>query len=181
MPEGRNPEISRRRLRMSVNHQDIADRLGLARSTVTKILNQLPNNRANRETIKKVFKTAREMGYDFSRLRNIHRRRADRKNVDLLARIKIQIKNNGLYDAGTVKVLNLSPYGALLAEIRTSKKSLPLLPFSIDLEILDPPLQGVSAECQLIRLMTRKNIEIGVNFSRIKTAAEKKIIDFLRG
>lgn len=165
---------------MSVNHQEIADRLGLARSTVTKILNQLPNNRASTETIKKVFKTAREMGYDFSRLRNIHRRRADRRPVNLSATLKIQLLNNSLYDTGSARILNLSPYGALLTDIETGKKNLPLAPFHLTLTIVDGPLEGVSVECQVIRLLSKRNVEVGVNFTRIKAAAEKRIIDFIK-
>ena len=42
------------------------------------------------------------------------------------------------------------------------------------------PLDGVILECQVIRLLTKRNVEVGVNFTRIKAAAEKKIIDFLK-
>lgn len=164
---------------MAVNHKEIAERLGLARSTVTKILNQLPQNRASADTIKRVFQTAREMGYDFSRLRNIHRRRADRRAVDLPVRMRILLDNGSLYDTGRARVCNLSPYGALLADIVTHKRSLPLAPFTLGLTFLAEPLVDVSLEAQVIRLLCKRHLEIGVNFLRIKASAEKRIIDFL--
>jgi transcriptional regulator with XRE-family HTH domain len=164
---------------MAVNHQEIADRIGLARSTVTKILNQLPRNRANAETIKRVFKTAREMGYDFSRLRNIHRRRADRRLVSLPVGLKIFYRDNSLYDVGVAKVINLSPFGALLGSIVTKKKSLPLSPFHMGLAFSNEVLSSLDLQCQVVRIMSGRKIEIGVNFMHIKGSDEKVIIDYL--
>ncbi len=164
---------------MPVNHRDISERLGLSRSTVTKILNQLPNNRASAETVRKVFQTAREMGYDFSRLRNIHRRRAIRKAVSLDVRIRIIMPDGAMYDAGTATAINLNHFGALLTAIETARMSLPLSPFGIEIEFLRPPLEGVRVDSQVVRLISRKSVEIGVNFTRMRPSFEEKIVEFL--
>ncbi|MHC5039445.1 MAG: helix-turn-helix domain-containing protein [Planctomycetota bacterium] len=139
---------------MSVSQAEIAAHLGLARSTVTKILNQFPNNRASKETVKRVFKAAREMGYDFGNLRNIHRRRADRKKVNLPVLLRIDLQDgNGVFDTGTAILRDLSPYGALLASVHTEKGALPLLPFTLHIE-LSGPLQGVTIRARTIRFIS---------------------------
>ncbi len=165
---------------MAVNHEEIAERLGLARSTVTKILNQLPYNRASSDTIQKVFQTARELGYDFSRLRNIHRRRGARKNVNIRAKLHIGLREGGTFDTGTARIRNLNNFGALLTDIETAKMAFPLVPFDLIVEILDPPLHGIEMECQVVRLVSKRSVEVGVNFLKLKASCESRIVEYLK-
>jgi transcriptional regulator with XRE-family HTH domain len=164
---------------MGVSQSDIAAHLGLARSTVTKILNQFPNNRGCKETVKLVFKAAREMGYDFGRLRNIHRRRANRKKVNMPVFLRLDMKDgNGVFDTGSAMVRDLSPYGALLIQINTSKNSLPLIPFTLSMDF-SGPLQGISVTARIIRINTEDAFQLGVNFVDVSSDAERRIIEFI--
>src|SRR5689334_6648707 len=63
---------------MRVRQLDIAKRVGIDVSSVNKILNRCPGPVFSKDTVAKVFKIAREMGYDFDR-KNSHywRRRAE--------------------------------------------------------------------------------------------------------
>ena len=164
---------------MGVSQAEIASRLGLARSTVTKILNQFPNNRASKETIKQVFKAAREMGYDFSRLRNIHRRRAFRKKVDIPVDLKITFLNSQeTYDTGTAAVKDLSPYGALLERVQTGKNSIPLMPFVMQMTFREP-LSGVVVNARVIRFVSEDFIQVGLDFIDVSSETERQIIEIL--
>ncbi len=53
---------------MSVTQKSIAEAVGIDVSSVNKILNHVPGPSFKEETIKLVFKTAREMGYNFKRV-----------------------------------------------------------------------------------------------------------------
>ena len=59
---------------MAVTQLEIARRVGLDVSSVNKILNRRPGPVFKKETIKQVFKVARELGYDFTRLKYHHKR-----------------------------------------------------------------------------------------------------------
>ncbi|MCU0724032.1 MAG: PilZ domain-containing protein [Planctomycetes bacterium] len=164
---------------MTVSQQEIAERLGLARSTVTKILNQFPTNRASKDTIRKVFQTAREMGYDFGRLRNIHRRRAERKECEIPVRLRIELLDgSGVFDTGTATVRNLSPYGAFLSPIQMAKAIIPLVPFTLTIEFSEI-LQGVSVKARVIRLNASEAIQMGIDFFDVSPEAESRIIEYL--
>ncbi|MHC4777905.1 MAG: PilZ domain-containing protein [Planctomycetota bacterium] len=164
---------------MGVSQAEIASRLGLARSTVTKILNQFPNNRASKETIKQVFKAAREMGYDFSRLRNIHRRRALRKKVDLPVELRLTMSDTQeIYDTGSAVVRDLSPYGALLEHVRTGKGSLPLASFIMEMKF-SGPLAGVIVKARVIRFVSEESVQVGLDFIDVSSEAERQIIEII--
>ncbi len=53
---------------MSVTQTDVAKRVGMDVSSVNKILNRKPGAIFRKETIDHVFKTAKEMGYNFDRM-----------------------------------------------------------------------------------------------------------------
>jgi transcriptional regulator with XRE-family HTH domain len=164
---------------MGISQQEIAERLGLARSTVTKILNQFPTNRACKETIHKVFQTARELGYDFGRLRNIHRRRAERKDCEIPVLLRIDLTDdNSVFDTGTALVRNLSPYGAFLTSIKMNKNVIPLLPFAISVEF-DGLLKGLSVKARVIRLNAAEAIQMGIDFFEVSADAERRILEYL--
>jgi transcriptional regulator with XRE-family HTH domain len=59
---------------MAVTQLEIARRVGLDVSSVNKILNRRPGPVFKKDTIKQVFKVARELGYDFTRLKYHHKR-----------------------------------------------------------------------------------------------------------
>ena len=64
---------------MAVTQLEIARRVGLDVSSVNKILNRRAGPVFRKDTIKQVFKVARELGYDFSRLKYHHKRGSVRR------------------------------------------------------------------------------------------------------
>jgi hypothetical protein len=163
-----------------VSHEDIAKRLGLARSTVTKILNQLPTNRASGDTVRKVFETAREMGYDFQRLRTIHRRRSERKPVEMQVNIDILQNGSAVAATGSATLMDLSLNGAQIRDIQLSDGSgLPVSPFLVRVRFLTPPLQGVAGLAEVIRLTSRDEVRLGINFVELEPTDKTRLAEFL--
>src|SRR6185295_20277173 len=66
-----------------VTQVEIARRVGLDVSSVNKILNKRAGPVFRKETIRKVFRVAKDLGYDFGRLKYAHRRRFPRKELSL--------------------------------------------------------------------------------------------------
>jgi hypothetical protein len=163
-----------------VSHDDIAKRLGLARSTVTKILNQLPSNRASSETVKKVFDTARDMGYDFHRLRNIHRRRSERKQVDMEVGIEILSEGKSVAARGTATLRDVSLNGAAVADLTLDDGAgLPVSPFLVRVRFTSQPLSGVSGLAEVVRFTSRDEVRLGLNFVEIESDSRTRLAEFL--
>ena len=83
-----------------ITQVEIARRVGLDVSSVNKILNKRQGPVFRKETIRKVFKIARDMGYDFGRLKYAHRRRFPRKEMSLGVELYVYHKDGSLYDQG---------------------------------------------------------------------------------
>lgn len=164
-----------------VSHDDIARRLGLARSTVTKILNQLPSNRASSDTVKKVFDTARDMGYDFHRLRNIHRRRSERKLVEMEVAIEILNKSKGVTAKGSASLRDVSLNGAAIADISLDDGAgLPVdSPFLVRVRFTTQPLTGVAGLAEVVRFTSKDEVRLGLNFVEIEPESTTRLAEFL--
>lgn len=165
-----------------VSHDDIAKRLGLARSTVTKILNQLPSNRASAATVKKVFDTARELGYNFHQLRNIHRRKSERMPVDMEVSVEILSKRGREVAAqGTATLCNISLDGALISKLALDDGAgLPVSPFVVVLECQSQPLAGVTALADIVRLTAKDELEMGLAFLEMSDESKSRLGAFLK-
>ena len=90
-----------------VTQVEIARRLGLDVSSVNKILNRRTGPVFKKDTVKKVFKMAREMGYDFGRIKFAHRRRHARRPVSLNAELSIFNREGALYDKGMATIRDI--------------------------------------------------------------------------
>src|SRR5438477_7086410 len=88
-----------RRDRM-ITQVEIARRVGLDVSSVNKILNRRQGPVFRKDTIKRVFRVARDLGYDFGRLKYQHRRRHPRKEMSVGAELCIYHKDGTVYDQG---------------------------------------------------------------------------------
>lgn len=163
-----------------VSHDDIAKRLGLARSTVTKILNQLPSNRASAGTVKKVFDTARELGYNFRQLRNIHRRRSERKQVDMELAIEILSKAKGVTARGTATLKDISFNGAAIADISLEDGAgLPLKAFLVRMRFTTQPLTGVTGLAEVVRMRSKDEVRLGLEFTELEGESESRLMEFM--
>jgi hypothetical protein len=132
---------------------DIARRLGIDVSAVNKILRSAPGPAFSRETTRKVWETAKQVGYDLQRLRHQHHRGDERRfgaaSVDLL----IYAQDGTIVDHGRARLTEISRSGARLDQVRLPKAALPLNGFSIGIR-LNPHLGAEEIRGRLARAFT---------------------------
>jgi len=122
---------------MAVTQLDIARRVGLDVSSVNKILNRRPGPVFRKDTIKQVFKIARELGYDFGRLKYHHKRGSARRPMAVPLELSIYNADGTLFDKGAAIVKDVSLSGALLTAVVLPQQSIPLRPHTIGIRMLD--------------------------------------------
>ena len=166
-----------------VSQQDIADYLGLDRTTVTKILNRDPKYSASEDTKKRVFAAAEKLGYDFAKIRRPYKREYPRAVINVPAKATIILDDGKEFDSGECTVANISPGGALLIDLRFPRQVLPLTGFVISLR-LDGAMQfgDLVGECEVVRMAggsSRGGPELGVRFINLSPAERKKLQEFV--
>jgi transcriptional regulator with XRE-family HTH domain len=153
---------------MGVSQKDIADYLGLDRTTVTKILNRDPKYSASEATKEKVFWAAEKLGYDFTIIRRPFKREYGRTQIDAACEIVILLEDGEEFDRGKATARNIGVGGALLTEIVLKKMVLPLQNFTMQVKILDIANMGdMKGECELVRMSDSteaREPELGVRF-----------------
>jgi transcriptional regulator with XRE-family HTH domain len=168
---------------MAVSQKDIAEYLGMDRSTVTKVLNRDPRYSASEKTRDLIFRTAERLGYDFTAIRRPYKREYGRIEINARGMVTINTEDGALFDEGQAVIRNLSIGGALLTGIRTSKMVLPLSPFRIKLRLLDvPELTDLDGECELVRINERDakgEPQLGVRFVDVKLRDRRRIREFV--
>lgn len=168
---------------MAVSQKDIADLVGLDRTTVTRILNRDPKYSASPETRERVFRAAEILGYDFSIIRRPFKREYGRTDVDAPCGLTVKLGGDRLFDEGTAVVRNISVGGALLVGIRLPKGVLPLERFTILLRLDEvPDLQGLVGECEVVRLAGAAESggpELGVRFINASYQDRRRIQEFV--
>jgi transcriptional regulator with XRE-family HTH domain len=164
---------------MAVTQEMIADKVGLDRSTVSKILNGKASDFVSRHTVNKVIDAARALGYDFARLRHTHSRQFERADLRLRAEFDIITENGGVYDSGTALVSNISEGSALLVEVSSRERRFPLEPFSISLIVTEGHLKGVSVLGKVTRLEMRDELKIALEFVEVSPVSAKKLRNFM--
>ncbi len=166
-----------------VSQQDVADYLGVDRTTVTKILNRDPKYSASEDTKKKVFAAAERLGYDFAKIRRPYKREHPRAAVDTPALAVIVLDAGQKFDSGDCTVANISPGGALLTDLRFSKGVLPLSGFVIRLKMENLSQVGeLAGECEVVRMAAgspRGRLELGVRFINLSPSERKKLQAFV--
>ena len=153
----------------------IARRVGLDVSSVNKILNRRQGPVFRKEPIKKVFKIARQMGYDFGRLKYQHRRRHARKPVTIGAELSIYKKDGTLFDQGMTTIRDISLCGARISDVMLPRASLPVDPFTIHLRPMQKPLDNVELPGRIVRMDQDTTPSFGVNFGNLNSATQKTV------
>jgi transcriptional regulator with XRE-family HTH domain len=158
-----------------VTQVEIARRVGLDVSSVNKILNKRQGPVFRKETIKKVFKIARELGYDFGRLKYQHRRRHPRKPVSLGAEIYIYQKDGALYDQGVATIRDISACGARISDVELPLGTLPVQPFTVSLRPMQKPMDDLELAGQIVRIHSNGVMNFGIQFQKLDATVEKKL------
>ena len=158
-----------------VTQVEIARRVGLDVSSVNKILNRRAGPVFRKDTIKKVFKVARELGYDFSRLKYQHRRRHARKEVALGAELYIYGRDGKLYDQGVATIRDISLCGARISDVTLPLGTLPVEPFTVSLRPMQKPGDDLELQGQIVRIHLNGAASYGVQFRPLEPAVERKL------
>lgn len=140
---------------------DIAHRLGLHVATVSRILNQVPGYRASKATVEKVFKVAREMGYDFARQKRFYRRRHLRLSYGGQVKLRAR-QGNGSVVMHSARMANIGEGGALLCNFKPTLATLPLREEDLALEVVSGNLAGIQAACEVVRVGPTPDGGLGV-------------------
>ena len=116
-------------------------------------------------TSKSVFQAAGRAAEFFDHLRT-HYRETRRTPVSIKARIKILLPNGNVFDSGSAQVKNISPSGALLADVKLPKASYPIGPFKMEVLMDGGDYEGIGLEALPVRFEHKSN-GLGVKFSEI--------------
>ena len=158
-----------------VTQVEIARRLSLDVSSVNKILNRRQGPVFRKETVKKVFKAAHDLGYDFNKLKYVHRRRFPRREVSIAAEIAVIAKDGSVYDNGVATIKDISQCGAKVSDVALPQGSLPVEAFTITLRPMAEPLEALEIPGRIVRLYTNGSTSFGIDFQKLDSAAAKKL------
>jgi transcriptional regulator with XRE-family HTH domain len=175
---------------VKTTQEDIAKKLGIDRTTVSKVLNNAPGTYVGERTRVRIFDLARKLGYNFSRLRHTHHRNADRRIVQIPVQIQIVLWDGSIYASGEAVIVNLSAEGAMLADIQLKPPSIPVKPcyMTLNFTLDDPGEHGkgkkashrLSLRGDIVRLRMIRFVEVAIKFVEITEDAIQIIEGFLQ-
>lgn len=158
-----------------VTQVEIARRVGLDVSSVNKILNRRQGPVFRKDTIKKVFRVAKELGYDFGRLKYQHRRRHPRRELSMGAELYIYHRDGSLYDQGVATIRDISICGARITDVTLPLGTLPVEPFTVGLRPMERPADDVEIPGMIVRYHLNGAVSYGVEFQKVDTGLERKV------
>ncbi|HLY74651.1 MAG TPA: helix-turn-helix domain-containing protein [Planctomycetota bacterium] len=159
-----------------VTQLQIARQLGLDVSTVNKILNKREGPRFRKETIRKVFKVARQLGFDFGRLKYTHHRHHARTTLSVPLELSIYSPDGQLLDRGTATMSEISLSGALLSGIVLLNRAIPLQPHTIGIRILDGTLKDLEIKGTPVRFRhVGGAISVAIEFLKTEDAPIERL------
>lgn len=167
--------------RRGITQSEIARRIGIDVSSVNKILNRRAGPVFRPETIRRVFQIARQLGYDFGRLKYQHRRRAPRRTVSIGAEFMIYHQDGSLFDQGMATIRDISLCGARVSDVALPQGSLPVDPFTVGLRPMQKPLDGFEIRGRIVRIHADGGVSFGIDFGRLDAEVQGRLRRFARG
>ena len=164
-----------------VTQEDIAKACNIDQGSVSRILNEDTRDSFAEETIDKVFKVARELGYLHPSLITSNRRESNRRKAQVTGRVAILIGTNTVFDEGDVDVDEISMSGMLLRNFRTKKRTLPMDRFKFLVEVGEGKLKGLKLRCKLVRFSdNEEEFALAVKFDGLDEDGKEKLKSFVR-
>ena len=164
-----------------VTQEDIAKACKIDQGSVSRILNEDTRDSFAEDTIQKVFKVARELGYLHPSLITSNRRESSRRTAEVSGKVQIIIGTNTVFDEGDVDIDEISMSGMLLRNFRTRKKSLPMDRFKFGVDVVEGRLKGFKARCKLVRFSdNEEEFALAVKFDSLDEDAKEKLKGFVR-
>ena len=168
-------------LKKRVTQEDIAKACKIDQGSVSRILNEDTRDSFAEETIQKVFKVARELGYLHPSLITSNRRESNRRKAELTGKVQILIGTNTVFDEGDIDIDEISMSGMLLRNFRTKKRSLPMDRFKFNVDITEGRLKGFKCRCKLVRFSDNEDeFALAVKFDSLDEDAKEKLKNFIR-
>ena len=168
-------------MKKRVTQEDIAKACKIDQGSVSRILNEDTRDSFAEETIQKVFKVAREIGYLHPSLITSNRRESNRRKAELTGKVQVLIGTNTIYDEGEIDIDEISMSGMLLRNFRTKKRSLPMDRFKFNVEITEGRLKGFKCRCKLVRFSDNEDeFALAVKFDSLDEDAKDKLKNFIR-
>ena len=158
-----------------VTQVEIARRVGLDVSSVNKILNRRQGPVFRKDTIRRVFKVAKELGYDFGRLKYQHRRRHPRTELSLGAELYIYHKDGSMYDQGVATIRDISMCGARISDVTLPLGTLPVEPFTVGIRPMQKPVDDIEIPGMIVRYHLNGLPSYGVEFHKLESGLERKL------
>jgi transcriptional regulator with XRE-family HTH domain len=158
-----------------VTQVEIARRVGLDVSSVNKILNRRQGPVFRKDTVRKVFRVARELGYDFSRLKYQHRRRHPRRETSIGAELYVYHRDGSLYDQGVATIRDISLCGARISDVTLPLGTFPVEPFRIGIRPMEKPADDIEIPGQIVRFHMNGHASFGIEFQKLDSTLEKKL------
>jgi len=169
------------RKKHKITQEDVAKACKIDQGSVSRILNEDTRDSFAEETVQKVFKVARELGYLHPSLITSNRRESGRRKAQLTGRVQVLIGTNTVFDEGEVDVDEISMSGMLLRNFRTKKRTLPMDRFKFLVEIGEGKLRGLKLRCKLVRFSDNEDeFALAVKFDSLDEDAKDKLKNFIR-
>ena len=167
--------------RGKITQEDIANACKIDQGSVSRILNKDTRDSFAPETVDRVFKIARELGYLHPALVTSNRRDSVRKKVGYDARVQIIIGTNTVYDEGAVDVEEVSMTGMLLRNFRTKKQSLPMDRIKLDVEVSSPKAKTLKVRCRVVRFWDNEHeFGLAVRFEGLDDTARERLKSYVK-
>jgi len=164
-----------------VTQGDVARSCKVDQGSVSRILNEDTRDSFAEETVQKVFKVSRELGYLHPALITSNRRASDRRKASMSGNVQILIGTNTVYDEGEVDVDEISMSGMLLHNFRTKRKSLPMDRFKFNVEIKEGKLKGFKCRCKIVRFSeNEEEFCLAVKFDGLDENGREKLKAFIK-
>ena len=153
-------------MKKRVTQEDLARYCKIDQGSVSRILNKDTRDSFSRETVDRVFKAARELGYLHPALISSNRRESQRKKITVEADISVvKVADGQVILTGQAEVDEISASGLLLRQVRTSSTSgLPFEPVYIDVNVTSTKLKGFRARTQPARIVDRDGFGLAVQY-----------------
>ena len=159
-----------------VSIKDIAKELNLSYTAVCKVLNNDSLHRSSKETRQLILNKAKKMGYDFSQLRYIRKRRKERIEVNIPAEIIIRSANGKrIFDKGKITIKDMSESGTFITNIKLDKNCLPAKPFICELRIFGGKFKGINLKGEPVRIGNNENLYLGLALADVPEEYRNRI------
>lgn len=168
-------------MKSKVTQMDVARACKLDQGSVSRILNKNSRDSFAPETVRYVFKIARELGYVHPTLVSTNRRSSQRLKTMLKARLKIVTGPNDVFDEGVADVDEVSASGMRIRNLRTSKSVLPIDHFRFDIRIEGPKLKGFACRARLVRFSeSSEDMTLAVRYENLSDENLNRIKSYLK-